>query len=263
MYKRKFGPDPSWGDASSTNPTDLPEVICIGGPCSIESEDQVNKLFDSIQYDVTHFRGGVFRAGTYPGQNWGWQMDLLKMYHEAAKSRGKPNIVDVLDLRDLEKIDPYADVFQVGTRQSQHYALLKELGQQKKPVVLKRGTHQTMAELMGSLEYILKGGNNNVILCERGSVSYLDHSRWELSISMIATLKHHTKMPVIVDASHGTGNRQIVKQMALAGIAAGADGMLIETHPNPDKSMSDAEQVVSIGEFKDIVDTARKIRLVL
>jgi len=262
MYKNKFGPDPKWTLGKHVN-ADLPEFIVIGGPCSIESEEQVSEIFDSIQCDVTHFRGGVFRAGTYPGDNWGWQMDLLKMYHAAANLRDKPNIVDVLDFRDLEKIEPYADVFQIGTRQSQHYALLRELGKQKKPVVLKRGTHQTLAELMGSLEYILKGGNNNVMLCERGSVSYLDHCRWELSVSMIATLKHLTHMPIIVDASHGTGNRQIVKQMALAGIAAGADGMLIETHYDPEHSISDAEQAVSIGEFKEIVDIAKAIRQVI
>jgi len=262
MYKNKFGPEPKWVLGKHTN-SDLPEFIVIGGPCSIESDEQVTRIFDRIQNSVTHFRGGVFRAGTYPGDNWGWQMDLLKMYHAAAKLRGKPNIVDVLDFRDLEKIDPYADVFQIGTRQSQHYAMLKELGQQKKPVVLKRGTHQTLAELMGSLEYILKGGNNNVMLCERGSVSYLDHSRWELSISMIATLKHLTHMPVIVDASHGTGNRQIVQQMALAGVAAGADGMLIETHCNPDESMSDAEQAVGLVEFNEIVEKAKAIRQVI
>jgi len=109
----------------------------------------------------------------------------------------------------------------------------------------------------------LQGGNNNVVLCERGSVSYLDHCRWELSISLIATLKHITHMPVIVDASHGTGNRQIVKQMTLAGIAAGADGMLIETHFDPDKSISDAEQTVGLAEFSDIVLIAKKIKTML
>lgn len=259
MYKNTFGPTPRAIGAMTLKTDALPKFIVIGGPCSIENEEQVNKIFDSIQNHVTHFRGGVFRAGTYPGDLWGWQMDLLKMYHKEANARGKPNIVDVLDFRDLEKIDPYTDVFQVGTRQCQHYALLKELGRQKKPVVLKRGLYQTLAEFMGSLEYVLKGGNNNVILCERGNVSYLDHVRWELSISMIAKLKQLTNMPVIVDASHGTGDRTIVEPMALAGMAAGADGMLIETHPDPDKSLSDAEQAIHMDQFKQIVDKAVKI----
>jgi 3-deoxy-7-phosphoheptulonate synthase len=260
MYKNVFGPEPKYELSVSLQNKSAPSFICIGGPCSIESYEQVIRIFDSIDNNVTHFRGGVFRAGTYPGKKWGWQWDLLKMYHEESFKRGKPNIVDVLDVRDLEKIDPYADVFQVGTRQSQHYALLKELGKQQKPIVLKRGTHQTLNEFMGSLEYILQGDNSNVILCERGSVSYLDHSRWELSISMIATLKHITKFPIIVDSSHGTGNRQIVGQMAYAGVAAGADGILIETHYSPSDSISDSEQCVSLDEFNEISTNARRIK---
>ena len=169
----------------------------------------------------------------------------------------------IRDFRDLEKIDPYTDVFQVGTRQSQHYALLKELGRQSKPVILKRGTWQKLSEFLGSAEYLLKEGNSNVILCERGGVSYLDHVRWDLSISMIALIKQITGLPIIVDASHGTGNRELVKSMTLAGIAAGADGMLIETHHNPDKSFSDSEQAVELSTFQEIVEMARRVRDVI
>ncbi len=263
MYKNTFGPKLNCPLVSGFK---LPksyrsaDLMVIGGPCSIESESQVEAIFDSIKKHVTYFRGGVFRAGTFPGDQWGWQMDLLKMYHSAAKARGKPNIVDVLDFRDLEKIDPYTDVFQVGTRQSQHYALLKELGRQSKPVILKRGTWQKLSEFLGSAEYILKEGNPNVILCERGGVSCLDHVRWELSISMIALIKQMTELPIIVDASHGTGNRNLVKSMTLAGVAAGADGMLIETHCDPDASLSDSEQAVDPATFIDIVETANWIR---
>ncbi len=260
MYKNVFGPTPNYPLSETCQPDRLPSFIQIGGPCSIENESQVQTIFDAIQNNVTHFRGGVFRAGTFPGKSWGWQWDLLKMYHEEANKRGKPNIVDVLDFRDLEKIDPYTDVYQIGTRQSQHYALLKELGQTRKTVILKRGTHQKLSEFLGSLEYILQGGNNNVVLCERGGVSTLDHVRWELSISMIALLKHITKMPVIIDGSHGTGNRQLVRQMVLAGVAAGADGFLVETHFDPDNSFSDAEQAVTLDEYNEISTTAKKVK---
>lgn len=260
MYKNTFGPTPKFELATSATISPQHDFICLGGPCSIENLDQVNVIFTAIHKHVTHFRGGVFRAGTYPSNKWGWEFDLLKIQHSCANSFGKPNVVDVLDIRDIDKIDPYTDVFQVGMRQAQHYALLKELGKQKKPVILKRGSWQKMSEFLGSLEYILQGGNTSVILCERGGVSHLDHVRWELSISMIAALKHITPFPVIVDASHGTGNRQLVKQMTLAGIAAGADGCLLETHCNPDASMSDAEQAIGLTEFESTVELSRQLK---
>lgn len=262
MYKNTFGPIPKAELSLTLSPGQLvnQDMIIVAGPCSIESEEQALAIFNVIYSHVTHFRGGVFRAGTYPGKQWGWQLDLLKIYHSLSKQYGKPNVVDVLDIRDLEIIDPYVDVYQVGMRQSQHYALLKELGKQKKPVILKRGSWQKLGEFLGSLEYILQGGNNNVILCERGSVSYLDHVRWELSVSMIAMLKKITKFPVIVDASHGTGNSMIVSNMTLAGIAAGADGCLIETHYDPLSSMSDAEQCINFDQFKYTINKALKIK---
>jgi len=260
MYKNVFGPNPRYPLAESVKCVENDRFIVLGGPCSIESSEQVDKIFPSIAPYVTHFRGGVFRAGTYPGDKWGWQMDLLKMFHEKANQYDRPNVVDVLDIRDISKIEPYTDVFQVGTRQAQHYALLKELGLQKKPVILKRGTWQKLSEFLGSLEYILKGGNNNVILCERGGVTTLDHVRWDLSISLIAKLKQITKMPVIIDASHGTGDSSLVRPMTLAGVAAGADGCLIETHHNPEMSLSDAEQAVGIGEFLNIVCQAKMVK---
>lgn len=252
MYKNTFGPKPNFPLVSSAAPY-VGGPIIIGGPCSIENETQVQTIFNKISDYVTHFRGGVFRAGTYPGSDWGWKMSLLEMFHREANLRGKPNIVDVLDIRDLDKIDPYVDVFQVGTRQSQHYALLKELGQRRKPVVLKRGTWQKLSEFLGSAEYILKGGNEQVILCERGGVSYLDHVRWELSVSMIAMIRQMTNLPVIVDASHGSGNRALVSPLTMAGIAAGACGCLVECHFDPDASMSDAEQALSLDEFEHLV----------
>lgn len=262
LYKNIFGPTPNCPLATSVNPGTNYGFLSVGGPCSFESEEQLILIFNKIKDHITFFRGGVFRAGTYPGKSWGWQWDLLKCGHDIAVKNGKKNVVDVLDIRDIEKIEPYTEVFQVGTRQAQHYALLEELGRQKKPVIIKRGTWQKLGELMGSLEYVLKGGNDNVILCERGSVSYLDHIRWELSVSMISMIKEITKFPVIVDASHGSGNSKIVQKLTLAGIAAGADGCLIETHYDPEKSMSDAEQAISIDNFIVTIEKSKQIKAI-
>ena len=262
MYKNTFGPAPN-APLSLSIKSLYRDFICIGGPCSVENEDQIAAIFEKIHPYVTHFRGGVFRAGTYPSKNFGWQWELLKSYHSIAQQHGKPNVVDVLDVRSLEDIEPYCDVFQVGMRQSQHYVLLEELGKQRKPVILKRGSWQKLSEFLGSLEYILKGGNENVILCERGGVTFLDHVRWDLSISLIAKLKLLTSFPVIVDASHGTGDRKLVRPMTLAGIAAGADGCLLETHYDPDSSLSDSEQAVSLNEFEEIVSECLKLRKIL
>lgn len=276
MYKNTFGPShPERMRVLHACPVNLQMPIVIGGPCSIESEEQVDRIYDRIKGHITHMRGGVFRQGTFPGSqgSWvgepwsddavvspGWRMDLLKIYHAKSVEIGKPNVVEILDVRDLDAIYPYAGVFQVGTRQAQHYALLEELGRQDKPVFFKRGTWMKLDELLGALEYIVAGGNTDVAVIERGSVSYVDHVRWELSISMIAKLKQLTGLPVIVDASHGTGDRSIVRPMTLAGIAAGADGFLIETHYDPDGSLSDAEQAVCIDSFIDIAAAVQEVR---
>ena len=279
LYKNNFGPGaPEDLMALTVSPGQLKSPIAIGGPCSIESVDQMDRIFDTIGDSVTHLRGGVFRQGTYPGsqgswvgepwpdrptQSPGWQMDLLKAYHEKAVSLGKPNVVEILDLRDLDAVYDFADVFQVGMRQAQHYALLEELGRQSKPVFFKRGTWMKLNETLGAVEYIFRGGNSDVAIIERGSVSFMDHSRWDLSISLIAKLKQISNIPVIVDASHGAGDRAIVKQMTLAGVAAGADGFLVETHFVPDKSLSDSEQAVSLETFIDIANSVTKLRGVL
>lgn len=234
------------------------ELIVIAGPCSWESKSQVDIIFDKIAPKASMIRGGVFRAGTYPPKQFGWKMDLLKYAHAKAQKIGKPNVVDVLDVRDLEKIDPYTEVFQIGMRQAQHYALLRELGRQRKPVILKRGSWMTYNETMGALEYILEGGNSDVFLCERGSVTNMQHVRWELSVSTIAKIKQETNIRVIVDSSHGSGVANLVTPLALAGIIAGADGMLIETHPEPAQSLSDANQALSFAEFHRLAHTAKK-----
>ncbi len=245
--RQAFGPVPNYPNVEKYNKPI--EKYIIGGPCFFESKGHVLIMFDRLPGHITHMRGGVFKAGTYPSDSFGLDMEMLKYVHSKSKEFSIPNIVDVLDIRDLDKMYDYAGVFQVGARQSQHYALLKELGKQKKPVILKRGTNMTFNEFIGSAEYILKGGNSKLTLCERGSVSFLDHTRWELSISMIAKVKEYLNIPIIVDASHATGDYRLVNRMTMAGMAAGADGFIAECHQIPRNSISDSEQALSIESF--------------
>lgn len=260
--KTTFGPIPKYTRVRLINKKEHP-FISIGGPCAIESLEQIKNIYKSISVNVTHFRGGVFRAGTYPSDNFGLQIELLQEMHKEAIHYQKFNVIDVLDIRDLEKLDPYTDVFQVGMRQAQNYSLLTELGRQKKQVILKRGSWMTASEFLGAAEYILKGGNENLVLCERGGVSHLNHCRWELSISIIAKLKQITGLPVIIDASHGTGQRELVTPLTLAGISAGANGFIAECHQEPDKSLSDSEQTISIEDFNSLAQKAIKLSLYL
>lgn len=251
-YKRTFGPIPKYPLVESyKRPHD--NFTFIAGPCSVEDKNQITRIAKEISgLGVTHLRGGVFSAGTYPGQRFGWKdFDLIKHFHEVAYDFGLKNIIEVLDYTEesFKNVLKYADCLQVGARQMQNYTLLKKVGESEKPVFLKRHPGSTLDEWLGSAEYILKNGCNELYLIERGSVSHTNHTRWDLSVSMIAAAKTITNIPIIGDPSHGTGRRDLVKPMALACVAAGADGILIETHYSPDESHSDSEQAISTKDF--------------
>lgn len=196
-------------------------------------------------------RGGVYRAGTYPPDQPGLQMDLLIEWSNIAKDHGLKIIVELLDLRNLALIDPYVDAYQVGARHMQDYAMLMELARQKKPVTLKRHPGSNLNEFLGAAEYLCRGGNSPILI-ERGSSTFMDHVRWDLCVSLIAAVKEQTQLPILVDASHGSGRRDLVEPLTLAGIAAGADGFLVEVHQEPDKSISDAKQAYPLGDFGDL-----------
>jgi 3-deoxy-7-phosphoheptulonate synthase len=237
--------------------------IVIAGPCFAEPEivDEVAKSI-ATEYYVTYMRGGVYRAGTYPpADGFGLQRETLKHFHQTAKKYGLPIILEVLDIRLIDELAQYAGAFQIGARHMQDYALLRELRQFKGDVTIKRGVGQTLDELLGAVEYLM-GGNCKPIIIERGGTTYHNHVRWDLSISLIAAVKQMTGVPIIVDASHGTGRADLVEPMTLAGVAAGADGWLIECHPNPTKSLSDANQALNLGQFNALnrkADTLYKI----
>jgi len=257
--RRQWGPQLNVPNVLKTRFEQPPEMIVIGGPCFVESAELVDKIVPEIAKEVTFFRGGVFRAGTYPPDNFGWNFEMLKYYHQKVKEYGKTNIVDVLDYRDINKIEPYLGAFQVGTRAAQNYALLTELAKQEKPVFLKRGIWQKLDEWLGSLEYLVKHGKKNIYLIERGIVGSDNHARYSLCLSSIPAIKSICNVPIVVDACHGTGRRDLVSPLSCAGIACGADGILLETHPDPEKSISDADQTVSFKTFHETVKKCKKI----
>ncbi len=256
--QRQFGPKLAIPFASSLSFSQANELVVIGGPCSVESPEQVDRIVPLVAPHATFMRGGVFRAGTYPPKEFGLKFDLLKYYHQKTKEAGKANIVEILDYRQIEQIDPYAGAFQVGARAAQNYTLLTELAKQPKPVFLKRGPWQKLDEWLGSLEYFAQAGKTNVMLIERGIVGVDNHTRYSLCLSSIPAIAAICNVPVIVDASHGTGRRDIVPQMTFAGVACGAAGVLLETHYDPDASLSDSDQAIDIETFKKTVEVCKK-----
>jgi 3-deoxy-7-phosphoheptulonate synthase len=265
-FQRTWGPKPAYPKVRFHQPIDK-RFIVIAGPCSVEDSAQIEHIAELVaRSGATHLRGGVFRAGTYPGKSFGWiDEKLIADFAGAARRRGLKTIIEVLDYRpeSIDMIYPYADCFQVGCRQMQNYALLRRLGATEKQIFLKRHPGATLDEWLGAAEHLLYGGRCELALVERGSVSHVDHCRWDLSISMIPAAKAITDIPVIVDASHGTGRRDLVEPMTLAGVAAGADGLLVEVHPEPDKSLSDPEQAIAPEAFIQLMTKVTKLRSVL
>lgn len=235
-----------------------PPVI-IAGPCFAEPAI-VGKVAKYLSTQgITYMRGGVYRAGTYPpADNFGLQAEALKEFRYQAKINDLKIILEVLDIRLIDTLAPVADALQVGARHMQDYALLKELRQFDGDVTIKRGVGQNIDEFLGAVEYLM-GGKCRPVLIERGSAGYHTHTRWDLCISMIPAIKQITGLPIIVDASHGTGRADLVEPMTLAGVAAGADGWLVECHPCPEKSLSDANQAIDLEDFTRLNDKAKQI----
>lgn len=267
-FKRSFGPEPNYKRVLDYKRPDN-KLIVIAGPCFAENKDLIWSLAkQAADIGATHFRGGVFRAGTYPPDNFGLVgEDIFREHQSAAHFYGLINIMEVLDYSNkyLDIFNKYADCLQIGARQMQNYTLLKKVAELGKPVFLKRGVGSTIDELLGSAEYLLKFGNGNVnpTLIERGSAGIANHVRWDLSISMIPAVKAITDIPIIVDASHGTGRADLVEPMTLAGIAAGADGFLCEIHDDPKNSLSDSEQAIKPIDFQNILNKVYKIKEII
>ncbi len=237
-----------------------PYFITIAGPCSIESENQIMEIAEKIKKTGGNIlRGGSYKPRSSPYAFQGMGEAGLKLMKKAGEKYKIPIITEVLDTEDVETVEEYSDILQVGARNCQNYSLLKKLGKINKPVLLKRGMMTTIREFLLSAEYILSGGNMNVILCERGIRTFETETRNTLDISAVPALKEKTHLPVIVDPSHATGIARFVEPMTLASIAAGADGVMIEVHNAPDMALSDGEQSIKPEEFNKIIQKIKKI----
>jgi 3-deoxy-7-phosphoheptulonate synthase len=219
------------------------EVVVMAGPCSVESREQIlTSAKQVVAAGAKFLRGGAFKPRSSPYSFQGMGLDGLKLLREVSDETGLLVITEVMEISQIELMLPYIDCFQVGARNMQNFNLLRELGHVRKPVLMKRGISATIEEVLLSAEYILSGGNYDLMLCERGIRTYETYTRNTMDISAIPVLKKLTHLPVLADPSHGVGIRDLVPPMALASVAAGADGLLMEMHPNPDKAMSDGAQ---------------------
>jgi len=227
------------------------EVVIMAGPCAVESEDQLLTIANAVQdMGGNILRGGAFKPRSSPYSFQGLEEEGLKLLKKARQQTGLPIITEVMDTRMVEMVCAYADILQVGSRNMQNFPLLKEVGQCRKPVMLKRGMNATIDEYLLAAEYILNGGNENVILCERGIRSFETSYRNTLDLNAVPMLKKLSHLPVIVDPSHGTGHAWMVPDLAKAAVAVGADGLLVEVHNDPHKALCDGPQSLSIDQFR-------------
>jgi 3-deoxy-7-phosphoheptulonate synthase len=236
------------------------KIHVMAGPCSVESRDQVLESAVPVkEAGATFLRGGAFKPRTSPYSFQGLGKEGLDYLAHARKVTGLLIITEVLDPRDLELVARYTDVLQIGARNMQNFKLLTEVGKLKMPVMLKRGLSATIQEFLLSAEYIAAEGNRNIILCERGIRTYETETRNTLDISAVPVLKQLSHLPVFIDPSHGTGRWDLVAPMALAGIAAGADGLLIEVHCNPETALSDGPQSLKPKKFAALMNDLKKV----
>jgi 3-deoxy-7-phosphoheptulonate synthase len=236
------------------------EVIVIAGPCSVESEEQILTAAREVKKrGAKILRGGAFKPRTSPYSFQGLKEKGLELLKLAKKETGLPVITEALSIAQLEKVAEVADIIQIGARNMQNFALLEAAGKMKKPVMLKRGMMATMEEFLMSAEYVLSNGNPNVILCERGIRTFEKYTRNTLDISAIPMLKSLSHLPVVSDPSHGTGKRNLVIPVSLASVAAGADGLMVEVHPEPEKALSDGAQSLTPEMFGDLMERVRKV----
>jgi 3-deoxy-7-phosphoheptulonate synthase len=235
-------------------------VVVMAGPCSVESADQIERTAGVVaRAGATVIRGGAFKPRSSPYSFQGLGEEGLKLMRTAADRHGLLVVSEVMDTAQIPLVSAYADILQVGARNMQNYNLLRELGRQPKPVLLKRGISATIEELLLSAEYILSGGNYDVILCERGIRTFENYTRNTMDISAIPVVKKLSHLPIVADPSHGTGRRDKVAPMARAALAAGADGLLMEVHPDPDHALSDGAQSLKPEQFEELMTQLRMI----
>jgi 3-deoxy-7-phosphoheptulonate synthase len=229
-------------------------LTVMAGPCSVESRDQLFETAAGVKAaGATVLRGGAFKPRTSPYSFQGLGVEALRYLAEARERTGLPVITEVMEPNQVDIVAEYADILQIGTRNMQNYSLLTAVGRVARPVMLKRGYGATVEEWLMAAEYIVSSGNPNVILCERGIRTFETYTRNTMDLAAVPLLHHLTHLPVIVDPSHATGKRWLVKPLALGGIAVGADGVMVEVHPRPEEALSDAEQQLTLEQFADLM----------
>ena len=262
-YKKanlRFHPEPTVVNVSGNTIGDKKKLALIAGPCSVESEEQIIEVAKGVKAAGAKFlRGGAYKPRTSPYAFQGMQFEGLKLLKEAKEVTGLPIVSEIMSASHIDMFNQYVDVFQVGARNMQNFEMLKELGKVDKPILLKRGLANTLEELLMSAEYIMSGGNENVILCERGVRTFETYTRNTLDISAIPALKKMTHLPVVIDPSHACGMSWMVEPLAKAAVAAGADGLIIEVHNNPKKALCDGQQSLTIEQYEHLVNKIKKI----
>ncbi len=237
-----------------------PNFTIIAGPCSVEDEAITLRTAEHLRSrGVRWMRAGAFKPRSSPYSFQGLGIEGLEILRKAREKCGVGIVTELMDVENSDAVEEAADIIQIGTRNMQNFSLLKRVGLARTPVLLKRGMSATLEEWLMSAEYILAGGNRDVILCERGVRTFSDHSRNTLDLSVVPPLKATSHLPILVDPSHGTGKRQFVPPMALAALAAGADGLLIEVHPDPDRAKSDGAQTLDFAAFDRLLDDLKRL----
>jgi 3-deoxy-7-phosphoheptulonate synthase len=235
-------------------------VVVMAGPCAVESEEQLMATARAVKAAGGHIlRGGAYKPRTSPSAFRGLGEGGLRILAQAGAETGLPIISEVMDTREVELVARYADILQIGSRNMANYALLEEVGRVQKPVMLKRGMYARIDEWLGAAEYIMNQGNSQVMLCERGIRTFETETRNTMDINAIPVLKHLSHLPVIGDPSHATGRRYLVEPVALASLAAGADGLMVEVHPSPDHALSDGAQSITFESFQQLMGRVRNM----
>ncbi len=259
LASREFHPQSSVIDVDGV-PVGGDEFVVMAGPCAVESREQLLAAAEIAKKGGAQFlRGGAYKPRTSPYSFQGLEEEGLKYLAEAKEKTGLRIVTEVTEVDAVETVAEYADLLQIGARNMQNFRLLKEVGRTQKPVMLKRGLAATLDEWLNAAEYILNEGNPNVIFCERGIRTYETYTRNTLDLSAVAAIKHLSHLPIIVDPSHGTGKWRFIKPMALAATACGADGLIMEMHPNPAKALSDGPQSLTPENYYDLMDSVTKL----
>lgn len=259
LASREFNPRPSKIKVSGVE-IGGQRIVVMAGPCAVESEQQLMKTARAVKkLGGSVVRGGAFKPRTSPFAFQGLEMEGLKILAKVKSDLGIPVITEVVDIQNIESVAKHVDILQVGARNMQNFALLKELGKLKHPILLKRGLSATVTEWLTAADYLLAEGNRKVILCERGIRTFEDSTRFALDITSIAVVKRFSHLPIIVDPSHAAGHSAYVPSIAKAAIAAGADGILVEVHPNPEEALVDGLQSLSVPAFERLMAELRPI----